>query len=302
MPKFCVYCGKEIKGTDKFCIHCGKPLLTDLPKTDEKSDLTVSEDLKKITSEKKQKKKAKKEKVEEKVEEEEIEEVIEEEIEEVIEEEIEEKKKEKKEKEVKSLPDDVKEHIEIHLQLNAIREKKKTLAEKLMELQKMVKSPQYDTDFEFGEKINVQLKAVKSLIEEVKQKENELQQRVKSKFIVEKLNMDIAIKRDQLKNLMREHKLKKIRDKDVVKKLKEKYTQELEELINQKEELVAGIFKWIEEIIDEKNELTIESKFNKARFSSKEISEDVFKEKDNEFEKQINKLSGKINTLKKLIK
>jgi hypothetical protein len=295
MPKFCVYCGKAIKGIDKFCVHCGKPLLTDLPKTD---DLTVSEEVKKIKSEKKQKKKAKKEKVEEKVEEK-IEEVEEEEIEEVIEEEKEEKKKEK---EVKSLPDEVKEHIEIHLQLNEIREKKKTLAEKLIAFQKMVKSPQYDTDFEFGEKINIQLKAVKTLIEEVKQRENELQQKVKSKFIVEKLNMDIAIKRDQLKNLMREHKLKKIRDKDVVKKLKEKYKQQLEDLISQKEELIAGIFKWIEEIIDEKNELTIESKFNKARFSSKEISEGVFKEKDNEFEKQINKLNSKIDTLKKLIK
>ncbi len=298
MPKFCVYCGKAIKGTDKFCVHCGKPLLTDLPKTD---DLTVSEDVTKIKSEKKQKKKAKKEKVEEKVEEK-IEEIEEEETEEVIEEEREEKKKDKREKEVKPLPDDVKEHIDIHLQLNEIRQKKKTLAEKLIVFQKMVKSPQYDTDFEFGEKINVQLKAVKSLIEELKQREKELQQKVKSKFIVEKINMDIAIKRDQLKNLMREHKLKKIRDKDVVKKLKEKYKQQLEDLINQKEELVAGIFKWIEEIIDERNELTIESKFNKARFSSKEISEDVFKEKDNEFEKQINKLSSKIDTLKMLIK
>jgi len=299
MSKFCAYCGKEVKKTDKFCIHCGKPLLADLPKTDEKSDLKISEKAKESKSEKKKEKKAKKEK-----EKKEIEEDIEElEIEEE-EEDKEDRKKEKKEKkkEVKQLPEDVKEQIDIHLQLNEIGEKKKTLAEKLIELQKLVKSSQYDTDFEFGENVNVQLKAVKTLIEEMKQKENDLKQKVTDDFIVKKLNTSIEVKRDQLKNLMREHKLKKIRDKDVVKKLKEKYKQQLEDFINEREELVAGISLWIEELIDRKSELTTEKNFNKARFSSKEISEKEFKEKDNEFVKQIDLLNSKIKTLKTLTK
>ena len=293
MPKFCVYCGKPIKDTDKFCISCGKPLLASLPKTEEKSEKAVSEKSKEKDLDKKKKKKDKKEK--------EVE--MEEEVEAEMEEDMElEEEKGQKEKEVKPLSEDVKEQIGIHLQLNEIREKKKNLAEKLTEFQKMVKSPQYDTDFEFGEKINVQLKAVKALIGEMKQKENDLKQKVTDKFIVEKLNIDIAVKRDQLKNLWREHKLKKIRDKDVVRRLKEKYKQQLEDFITEKEELVAGINLWIEELIDRKSELTTEKNFNKARFSSKEISENEFKEKDSEFIKQIDKLNSKIKTLKTLTK
>lgn len=289
MPKFCVYCGKPIKDTDKFCISCGKPLLASLPKTEKISEKAVTEKSKKKDLDKKKKKKDKKEKEEEMELEEEKEEK-------------ELKEEKQKKKEVKPLSEDVKEQIGIHLQLNEIREKKNNLAEKLKEFQKLVKSPQYDTDFEFGENINVQLKAVKALIGEMKQKENDLKQKVTDKFIVEKLNTDIAVKRDQLKNLWREHKLKKIRDKGVVRKLKEKYKQQLEDFITEKEELVAGINLWIEDLIDRKSELTTEKHFNKARFSSKEISENEFKEKDSEFVKQIDKVISKIKTLKTLIK
>ncbi|TFG25071.1 MAG: zinc-ribbon domain-containing protein [Promethearchaeota archaeon] len=297
MPKYCVYCGKPVAPNDKFCISCGKPLLANLPKTEKKTEKAVPEKSKEKNLDKKKKKKDKKEK--------EVETELEEEME--LGEELEEvekklKDKKQKKKEVNPLSEDVKEQIEIHLELNEIREKKKNLAEKLKEIQKLVKSPQYDTDFEFGEKINVQLKAVKTLIGELKQKENELKQKATDKFIVEKLNTDIAVKRDQLKNLWREHKLKKIRDKDVVRKLKEKYKQQLENFISEKEELIAGINLWIEDLIDRKSELTTEKNFNKARFSSKEISEKEFKEKDSEFVKQIDKVENKIKTLKTLIK
>lgn len=194
----------------------------------------------------------------------------------------------------------------LHLQLNEIKLKKKSLVDKLMEIQKMVKSPQYDIDFSFGEKINLQLKAVKTLIEEQKQKENELKEELKEQnaeiFIVEKLNMTIAIKRDQLKNLMREHKLRKVKDKNVVHKLKEKYKGELEKALKDKEELVDGIKLWIEDMIDEKSEVSTAKSFNKARYSSKEILEDEFKEKDVIFEKKLDKVISQIETLTKLAK
>lgn len=288
MPKFCVYCGKPVKEDDKFCIHCGKPRLSSLPKTEKKTEETVIEIPKEVKSKIEE---AKKEKVKE---EEELElEPVKEEKEEV---------EEEKEKEIKPLPDDVKQQIEHYLELNDIRLKKKTLADKLNDLQKQLKSTRYDTDFEFGEKIDVQLNAVKTVMEELKQQEKEVKDKMTDKFIVEKLDYDIDTKRDQLKNLMREHKLKKIKDKDVVKKLKDKYKQQLDDFVEEKAELIAGIQLWIDELIEEKAELNTERKFNKARFSSKEISEEEYKEKDSEFEIKINKLGSKIKTLEDLTK
>ena len=41
MAKFCPYCGKPVKNTDKFCIICGKPLLTDISKDDAKPQTKV---------------------------------------------------------------------------------------------------------------------------------------------------------------------------------------------------------------------------------------------------------------------
>ena len=290
MARYCVYCGKSVKTSDKFCIYCGKPMLSNLPKAGKKPKEIIDESPRKEILEKI--KEVKEEDVS-----------IEEEIEEVSEEEeIEKKVEEEKEKEIKPLSEEVKEQIEYYLDLNNIKLKKLTLAEKLKGFQKLMRSNRYDTDFEFGENINIQLKAVKTLIEELKQKENEVKQKMDDKFIVEKLDNDIKIKKDQLKNLMREHKLKKIKDKSVVKKLKERYKQQLEDLITENAELIAGIELWIDEIKEEQVELTTERKFNKGRFSAKEISEEEFKEKDTDFEKKINKLKSKTKTLQNLTK
>jgi len=136
----------------------------------------------------------------------------------------------------------------------------------------------------------------------VKQQENGLKQKIEGKFIVDKINTDIAVKRDQLKNLMREHKLKKIRNKDVVRKLRDKYKEQLKEFTTQKAELVAGLNLWIEELIEKKSELTTEKSFNKARFSSKEIGEDEYKRKDVEYVKDLDKVTKRLKSLKILTK
>jgi len=288
MTKYCVYCGKPVKETDKFCIHCGKPRLTSLPKTEKKPEAPIIEEPKEVEPETKEAKKDKKK--EEKIEPETIEEEEDLEVE------------EEKEVEAKPLPDEVKQQIEYYLELNDLRLKKMTLADKLNDLQKQLKSTRYETDFDFGEQIDVQLKAVKTVLDELKQQEDQVKEKMTDKFIVEKLDYDIDTKRDQLKNLMREHKLKKIKDKDVVKKLKEKYKNQLEKFIEEKAELIAGIQLWIDELLEEKVELNTERKFNKARFSSKEISENEYKDKDNDFEIKINKLESKIKTLEDLTK
>jgi len=288
MTNQCPYCGKPVKKSDRFCIACGKPLISESPKEEKKLDVKKTEE-KEDKKKKKKEKKEKKEKAEEEEEKEEGEEEEEEE-EEII------------EVEAKPLPEDVKEQIETHLELKEIQEKKKTLLDKLTESQKLLKSPQYEVDYEFGEKVKVQVEAVKILIQEVKKNENELKQNIEGKFIVDKINTDIAVKRDQLKNLMREHRLKKIRDKDVVRKLREKYKQQLKEFTTQKAELVAGLNLWIEDLIEKKSELTTEKNFNKARFSSKEIAEDEYKRNDVEYVKELDKVTKRLKSLKILTK
>lgn len=302
MAKFCVYCGNPVKKNDKFCIKCGKPMLSNLPKADKKAKELAVESKRKEILEKIEKKKKKKEDVkpQEEVKEEPKEEELEEKVVSKKEEEIIEP--EKKEKEIKPLPEEVKEQIELFLELNDIKQKKLSLADKLKDFQKLMKSDRYDTDFAFGEKITMQLKAVKTLIGELKESENEIKLKMDDKFIIEKLDADIKKKKDQLKNLMREHKLRKIKDKDVVNKLREKYKQQLEDSTIEKVELITGIELWIDEIKEEGAELNIERKFNKGRYSAKEISQEEFKTNDNEFEKQINKFKSKVKTLQNLTK
>ena len=302
MAKFCVYCGNPVKSNDKFCIKCGKPMLSNLPKADKKTKALAVESKSKEILEKIKKKKKEKEEV--KPQEETKEELEEEKLEEKVDSKKEEEiiEPEKKEKEIKPLPEEVKEQIEYFLELNDIKLKKLSLADKLKDFQKLMKSDRYDTDFAFGEKINMQLKAVKTLIDELKEQENEVKLKMDDQFIIEKLDADIKKKKDQLKNLMREHKLKKIKDKGVVNKLREKYKQQLEDSTIEKVELIAGIELWIDEIKEEEVELNTERKFNKARYSAKEISQEEFKTNDNEFEKQINKFKSKVKTLQNLTK
>ncbi|MFX1256604.1 MAG: zinc ribbon domain-containing protein [Promethearchaeota archaeon] len=311
MPRYCVYCGNKIRENDKFCISCGKPLLSNLPKSSGKSSEKVFEQLKEIQpkKDKKEKKKKKSKEIEEdKVVEDKDQSEIEEETEVIEEEEKEEEKKKKKEKEkkrekeIKPLPEDIKEQIEIYLEFTEIRLKKKTLVDKLNDLEKSMKSPEYDTDFVYGEKISIQLKALKTLIEEFKEKENAIKQKISTPFIVEKLNIGILTKRDQLKNLTRQHRLKKVKDKNVFEQLRERYKREMNELKTERDDLIAGIKLWIGELEMEETELITEQKFNKARFSAKEISEEEFKEKDSELEKKLIKLRSKIKTMETLAK
>ncbi|MHA1762381.1 MAG: zinc ribbon domain-containing protein, partial [Promethearchaeota archaeon] len=213
MAKFCPYCGKQVKENDKFCIYCGKPLLSSISK-----EKKVEKQVKKEVSK------------EEPVIEEEKEEMEAEEEEEGEEDkELKKKKKETKKKkeekkikkEPKPLPNDVKEQINLYIQLNEINSKKRVLADKLKDLSKMAKSDEYEYDESYQEKINIQLEAVKKLTQELKKQENELKQKLEGEFIVKKLNEGIQTKEFQLKNLTREYKLHKI-DKETFNKLRDK--------------------------------------------------------------------------------
>ena len=291
-PKFCPYCGNSVKGSDKFCIICGKPLLADIPKREKKPEI-------KDTKKKEEKEEAEtKPKEEAPIAEEEDKETLE------LEENDKSKKKSKKSKEkkdIKPLPEDVKEQMVYYIEYNDIQLNKKVLIDKLNEISKLTKDTRYEYDIAFKNEVNIKLEAVKTLINEMKQKETVIKQNLEEPFIVQRINNDIDTKVFQLENLSREHKLHKV-DKETFEKLKEKYRQEKLDLEMQREDLTIGMKLWIQDLKLEKAELSSERKLNKGRFHAKEISEEQYKGKDKDFDLRLKKIDTKIKTLVELTK
>jgi len=291
MPKFCPYCGSPVKGSDKFCIICGKPLLANIPKQESESKI------------KETKKEVEKEKVKEKSKEE----IAKEEVDKDIlglEEAKQDKKKLKKSKELKDakpLPEDVKEQMVYYIEYNDIQLNKKVLMDKLNEISKQTKDTRYEYELEFKKEVNIKLEAIKTLINEMKQKEVVIKQNLEEPFIVQKINTNIETKVFQLENLSREHKLHKV-DRETFEKLREKYKQEKSTLETEREDLVAGMKLWIQDLKLEKAEISGGRKLNKGQFHSKEISEEEYKENDKEFDLRLQKINTKITTLEKLTK
>jgi hypothetical protein len=291
--QFCPYCGNPIRPGDKYCIICGKPLLSDLPtKANEEAESRVKEDIEVEKKESKAltlKKKAKVQKEKEKPEEEEKERKKEEKEEE-----------EKKEKEPKPLPEEVKYQVELYAEYSDLQFEKEKLLEKLDEVSAMMKDDRYETDFDYKQDVNIKLKAVKTLINELKEKEKDLAGKMDDVFIVQELNNKIDAKIYQLKNLTREYRLKKV-DEKIFEKLKERYKSEKEKLEEEREELKGGLELWLQDLILEKNDLIGEIRLNKGRYSSKEIDEEDYKDTDNELQYKLKKVEAKIKTVEKLI-
>ena len=296
MSKYCVYCGNPLKASDKFCIICGKPVLRDLPSST-KEDKAAPKEVKK--PETKYRKPVTRKDI---LEEEEIEsDITEEDIE--LEKKDKKKKKKKGKDEIveKPLPFEVKEQMILYIDYNDIQVNKQFLSERLKEIQKSLKDPRYEVDEEYKTSINVKVDAIKTLINEYKEKEAELDKKRNKPFIVQRIANDIETKIFQLKNLTKEYKLHKI-DQETFETLREKYKEEKADLEQEKEDLTTGMKLWIKELKMEKAELQTERNLNKGRYSSKEISEEEFNKYDKEFEVKLKKIESKINTLLDLTK
>ena len=291
MAKYCVYCGNPLKIEDKFCIICGKPVLAGVKKS-EKTELEKAKDFIKD-------KKTPKEKI--------IEESFAYNDDEKLPEKLDKKAKKKKKKKdeedqvEKPLPFEVKEQMILNIEYNDIKLNKEILIDKLKEIQKEIKDPRYDVDEEYNESINIKVKAIKTLILELKQKESELEVKMDKPFIVQRIQNDIDKKIYQLKNISKEFKLLKV-DKGSFETLRKKYKEEKENLESEKNDLIVGMKLWIKELKMEKVELHAEKNLNKGRFSAKEISDEAYETKNKEFEIKVKKIDVKIKTLEDLTK
>ncbi|MHA2280602.1 MAG: zinc-ribbon domain-containing protein [Promethearchaeota archaeon] len=286
-PKFCPYCGNPTKTSDKFCIICGKPLLADIPKSEAKPQI-------KDISEEKEPEKFEVETKEDEAKKEERSLVNNDRDKKIF-------RKKKELNDAKPLPEEVKEQMVYYIEYNDIQLNKKVLIERLNEISKLTKEPKYDYEADFKKEVNIKLQAIKTLIEEMKQKEIVIKKSLEEPFIVQRIQNDIDTKIFQLENLSREHKLHKV-DNDSFEKLREKYKQEKLGLELERKNLVAGMKLWIQDLKMEKAELSGERKLNKGRFHSKEIIEEEFQRNDKEFDLRLKKIDTKIKTLEQLTK
>ncbi|MBY9008019.1 MAG: zinc-ribbon domain-containing protein [Candidatus Lokiarchaeota archaeon] len=300
MSKFCPYCGNPVRESDKYCIICGKPLIVDLPK---KKKQKAEEKLKKDIEEAKEEPKTIENKKNQKKEE-----ILEEDVseEEIGEEEKEEKKEGKNGKkgeikEVKKLPEEVKHQIELYAEFSDIQFHKKTLSEKLKDISLMMKDENYELDYVYKEKVNLKFKALKTLIQELKEREKEIENQMDDVFIIQKLNNKIEAKTYQLKNLTREYRLKKV-DSDTFENLKNRYKKEKDEQEQNRTELREGMRIWIGELKIEKTDIIGNLKLNKGQFSSKEIDKEIYEKTKKDLEFKLKKNNAKITTLEKLTK
>lgn len=298
MTNFCPYCGKKARSTDKFCIYCGKPMLSglDKPKEETKKEIKVEEEFK-----------------EEEKEIPSIDEPIEEKEQiEVGEKEEVKQKKDKKAKKVKEkhkeqfkeilpLSDEIKKRLELMVDLRDIKNKKKRLAAKFEDVEKLIEDDQYEIEAEYTTEVKIKLDALKKIKSDLEVKEQEIKGQMSGEFEYLTYEKIIAEKKDQLNTLHTNLKLRKV-DKEIYENLKLEYKKELEEAKQNLKNLQLGIKLWSARIEAEKSDLKRDLKFLKGRLSSKEIKEDEFKPKEKDLEVKIRKKGLIMETLKKYTK
>lgn len=298
MTNFCPYCGKKARSTDKFCIYCGKPMLSglDKPKEETKKEIKVEEEFKEDEKETPS-----------------IDEPIEEKEQiEVGEKEEVKQKKDKKAKKVKEkhkeefkeilpLSDEIKKRLELMVDLRDIKNKKKRLAAKFEDVEKLIEDDQYEIEAEYTADVKIKLDALKKIKSDLEVKEQEIKGQMSGEFEYLTYEKIIAEKKDQLNTLHTNLKLRKV-DKEIYESLKLEYKKELEEAKQNLKNLQLGIKLWSARIEAEKSDLKRDLKFLKGRLSSKEIKEDEFKPKEKDLEVKIRKKDLMIETLKKYTK
>jgi len=304
----CPHCGRGVRGKDRFCIFCGKPLLAGLDKSKKEVKVEVEKENDRRTE---PKKKPRKEELELEEDKEEIsitkkgkkgEEGLE--AEEIEEEESKKGKKKKDKKdytEITPLTEETKKQLEVVVDLKDVKKKKKRLKEKFDDLQKLLDDERYEADMDFTKEVNLKFEALKEIKEELTLKEQELKAAMGGEFTYDTFQKIIAEKKEQLNNLTKSFKLRKV-DKDIFQNLKKEYMEELEQAKADLKDLKLSIKLWVAKLEAEKVDVRRDLKLVKARLSSNEISEEEYLPISKEFEANIKKLSHKIEVLSKYTK
>jgi len=311
MP-FCVYCGGELRDNDKFCIACGKPRVVKTspgakvdsrktpPFTQKESSKEPpkepEEDTRKMSEKKSEKPEAKSEKAGKKGEEEK-------EPKEGGKEEPEMPKPEIKGSaagDSYEIPSNVREQIEIRMEIELLKVKKKKIADKIEEVTKLLDEPDYELDMKFRDDVNLRIKAIRQIKAELGEEEKKLTGQLDPSFPLVSLPTRIRVMKDQIDELKTNFKFHKV-EKDVFEQLNTEYIDKLKKDMKEHTDLIVGLKTWQTRLKAERLEMEREIKLSKARFKSKEITKERFEEKRDEFENQISKIDGKLKVTQQFL-
>ena len=317
MPNYkemsCPKCGRSIRSTDKFCIFCGFRLQqssqsTKTPKISEKERKDLNKELgsknisnlnakeekdnadlsaflvneasqddldDRILSEKdiqkeKQKQKKKKDK----------------------------NKKQEKSKEKAELPEEIKDQLEVKMNLAILNKKKERLKKKLSQLKEDIDSDRYEYDRDYAKEINTKFEAFKSIKEELGKEEDELRKDLgpTGQFRLDELEETMEVQRRQLIELKRAYKNHKIK-RNVYEELKLEYSTIFRESEDGIHELRSNIIRWLSKEKAQKNRLESRIRLLEARLKTGEVLKEDFKPEKAKLEKDLENSVQRIRIL-----
>ncbi|OLS12936.1 MAG: hypothetical protein RBG13Loki_3468 [Promethearchaeota archaeon CR_4] len=307
MP-FCVYCGSELRDNDKFCIACGKPRLVKsspaakedtrktAPFTQKEPPKEPEQDTGKMSEKKSEKPEEKSEKAGKKGEEEKESKEGGKEVSEILEPDITESAAGGN----YELPPSVREQIEIRMEIELLKVKKKKVADKIEDITKLLDEPDYELDIKFRDDVNTKIKAIRQIKADLEEEEKKLTGQLDPSFPLVSLPTRIRVMKDQIDELKTNYKFHKV-EKDVFEQLNTEYIDKLKKDMKEHANLIVGLKTWQTRLKAERLEMEREIKLSKARYKSKEISKERFEEKRDEFEYQISKIEGKIKVMQQFL-
>jgi len=294
MP-FCAYCGSEVREQDKFCLSCGKPrLVKSTPDTKgESTKATPPPAAEPVRgTEKKSQKLEQKSEIEEK----QIKKSQNSKETEGEKELAETGKQEPPASSSYEIPADIQEQIELRMELEILRLKKKKIANKIEEINKLLDDPNYELDMKFHDEVNTKIKAIRQVKADLDQEEEKLKGKLDPSFPLVSLPTKIKVMKDQIEELKTNLKFHKV-EKEVFDQLHNEYLDKLKKDIKQHNDLIVGLKTWQTRLKAERVELEKEIKLARARFKSKEISKEKFDARLEELENQINKIEAKLKVI-----
>jgi chromosome segregation ATPase len=194
------------------------------------------------------------------------------------------------------LPEQIKEQLEIKMELAVLDEKKTTLKNKLKEITDNLSDDRYDNDIDYAQQINVKLNALKQLKQELEEKEEQLRKDLGGNFKVDELEEQIALKRQQLIELKRSYKHNQVK-KDIYDQLKQEYADQFMKAEQELQDLRTNIIRWLSKERAEKSRVESHIRLLQGRLKAHEIVQQTFDEQKSAFDKDIEKLNQKIKIL-----
>jgi hypothetical protein len=201
---------------------------------------------------------------------------------------------------VTELPDDVKEQLEIRMELQILSTKKKKIAEKVAETSKLLDDPQYEIDTKYHNDVNAKIEAIKEVKAEIDQQEGDLNSKLDPGFSLIALPTRTGVLKSQIEELKNNYKLHRV-EKDVFDQLNTEYTEELTQDLDSHKNLLTSLKAWAIKLKAERHQRERDVNLAKARFRSREITKEELDDKLAEINLQIEKLDDKLAVMQQFL-